>query len=48
MNDNIKTITHVLQKEFPDRALQHRFAKNLHTFRLDDETAEHWLYLQMT
>jgi hypothetical protein len=45
MSDNITTITHVLQKEFPNRAVEHRFAKNLHAFRLDGETAEHWLHV---
>jgi hypothetical protein len=45
MNDNVTTIAHVLQKEFPDRAVQHQFANNLHTFRLDGETAAHWRYV---
>ena len=45
MNDNITTITHVLQKEFPNRAVQHQFSNDLHTFRLDGETAAHWLYV---
>ena len=45
MNDNINTITHVLKKEFPNRAIQHQCANNLHTFKLDGETAAHWLYL---
>jgi len=39
MSDNITTITHVLQKEFPNRAVEHRFAKTLHAFRLDGEAA---------
>jgi hypothetical protein len=45
MNDNINTITHVLKKEFPDRAVLHQFSNDLHTFRLDGETAAHWLYV---
>ncbi|MGB5408195.1 MAG: hypothetical protein WBN43_15565 [Thiogranum sp.] len=43
MNDNINTITHVLQKEFPNRAVQHHFDNDLHTFSLDGETAVQWL-----
>ena len=43
--DNINTIKHVLQKEFPNRSIQHQFANNLHTFRLDGETAAHWIYI---
>jgi len=43
MNDNIKTIAHVLKTEYPNRAIQHQFANDLHTFRLDGETAAHWL-----
>ena len=35
----------MLQKEFPNRAVQHQFDNDLHTFRLDGETAEHWLYV---
>ena len=45
MNGNITTITHVLQMEFPNRAVEHQFANNLHTFRLDGETAAQWLYV---
>ena len=45
MNDNIRTIKHVLQKEFPNRAVQHQFSDNLHTFMLDGETAAHWIYV---
>jgi hypothetical protein len=45
MNDNISTITHVLQTEFPNRAVQHQFANDLHTFRLDGKTAVHWLHV---
>ena len=45
MNDNITTITHLLQKEFPDRAVQHQFSDNQHTFGLHGETAAHWLYV---
>jgi hypothetical protein len=45
MSDNITTITLVLQKEFPNRAVQHQFANNLHTFRLDDGTATQWLHV---
>lgn len=42
---NVNTINHVLQNEFLNRAIQHQFANNLHTFRLDGETAAHWLYV---
>ena len=45
MNDNITTITHVLKKEFPNRAVQHQFSNSLYTFRLHGVTAPHWLYV---
>jgi hypothetical protein len=45
MNDNINTIKHVLQKEFPNRAVQHQFSNKMHIFRLEGETAAHWLYV---
>ncbi|MEA2079894.1 MAG: hypothetical protein U9P00_08570 [Pseudomonadota bacterium] len=45
MDDNINTITHVLQKEFPSRAIQHQFANDLHTFRLDGDSETQWLYV---
>jgi hypothetical protein len=45
MNDNITTITHVLKQEFPNRAIQHQFSNNLHTFRLDGDSEVHWLYV---
>jgi hypothetical protein len=45
MNDNISTIKHVLQKEFPNRAIQHRIANNLHTFRLVSDSETQWLYI---
>jgi hypothetical protein len=45
MKDNITTIKQVLQKQFSNRAVQHQFANDLHTFRLNGETAEHWLYV---
>jgi hypothetical protein len=45
MDGNITTIKHVLQKEFPDRAVPHQFSDKLHTFKLDAETAAHWLYV---
>ena len=38
MDDNIDTIKHVLQKEFPDRAVQHQFSDKLHTFKLDGDS----------
>ena len=45
MNDNITTITHVLQKEFPNRDVQHQFSNSLHTFRLGSDFVTHWLYV---
>ena len=45
MNDNINTITHVLQTEFPDQAIQHQCANNLHTFRMDGASETHWLHV---
>jgi len=45
MNSNITTITHVLQKEYPDRAVQHQFSNSLHTFRLGSDSVTHWLYV---
>ena len=35
----------MLQKEFPNRAVQHQFTNDLHTFRLDGETAVQWLHV---
>ena len=29
----------------PTLAVQHQFASDLHTFKLDGETAAHWLYV---
>ena len=45
MSDNITTITHVLQKEFPNRTVEHRFAKNLHAFRLGSDSETQWLHV---
>jgi len=45
MSDNITTITHVLQNEFPSRAIQHQFANNLHTFRLGSDSETQWLHV---
>ena len=45
MNDDITTIMHVLQKEFPSRAIQHQFANNLHTFRLGSDSETQWLHV---
>ena len=45
MNDNINTIMHVLQNEFPNQAVQHQFSNNLHTFRLDSDSETQWLHV---
>jgi len=45
MNDDITTIMHVLQNEFPSRAIQHQFANNLHTFRLGSDSETQWLHV---
>jgi hypothetical protein len=45
MNDNINTLKHVLQKEFPNRAVQHQFANDLHTFRLGSDSQTQWLHV---
>ena len=42
---NVNTIKHVLQMEFPNRAVQHQFSDKLHTFSLEDENAAHCLYV---
>ena len=45
MNDNITTVTHVLQKVFPNRSVQHQLANDLHTFRLGSDSETQWMHV---
>jgi len=42
---NVNTIKHVLQMEFPNRAVQHQFSDKLHTFRLGSDSETQWLHV---